>query len=108
MIRENTEGLYTGAGGFLKKGTPDEIAIQESINTRKGVERCLRYAFEYCRKRNKKKELLLCGKTNVLTYAFDLWERTFHELAQEYTDIKIQYAHVDATLHVDGKESRVV
>jgi len=97
VVRENTEGLYTGAGGFLKKGTPDEIAIQESINTRKGVERCLRYAFEYCRKRNKKKELLLCGKTNVLTYAFDLWERTFHELAQEYKDIKIQYAHVDAT-----------
>ncbi|CAD7778222.1 MAG: 3-isopropylmalate dehydrogenase [Candidatus Methanoperedenaceae archaeon GB50] len=97
VIRENTEGLYTGAGGFLKKGTPDEIAIQESINTRKGVERCLRYAFEYCRKRNKKKELLLCGKTNVLTYAFDLWERVFHELAQEYRDIKIQYAHVDAT-----------
>ena len=97
VVRENTEGLYTGAGGFLKKGTPDEIAIQESINTRKGVERCLRYAFEYCRKRNKKKELLLCGKTNVLTYAFDLWERVFHELAQEYKDIKIQYAHVDAT-----------
>jgi len=97
VVRENTEGLYTGAGGFLKKGTLDEIAIQESINTRKGVERCLRYAFEYCRKRNKKKELLLCGKTNVLTYAFDLWERAFHELAQEYKDIKIQYAHVDAT-----------
>src|SRR5690606_41156880 len=72
VVRENTEGLYTGSGGFLKKGTPDETAIQVSINTRKGVERCIRFAFEYCRKRNKKKRLTLCGKTNVLTYAFDL------------------------------------
>jgi len=61
----------------LKKGTPDEVAIQESINTRKGVERCIRFAFEYCRKRNKAKKLTLCGKTNVLTFAFDLWERHF-------------------------------
>jgi 3-isopropylmalate dehydrogenase len=97
VVRENTEGLYTGSGGFLKKGTPDEIAIQESINTRKGVERCLRFAFEYGRKRNKKKRLTLCGKTNVLTYAFDLWERTFHEVAKEYPDITTDYAHVDAT-----------
>jgi 3-isopropylmalate dehydrogenase len=96
VVRENTEGLYSGAGGFLKKGTPDEVAIQVSINTRKGVERCLRYAFNYCRKRDKKRQLLLCGKTNVLTYAFDLWERTFFELAKEYKDIKISYAHVDA------------
>lgn len=96
VIRENTEGLYAGAGGFLKKGTPDEIAIQESINTRKGVERCIRFAFEYCRKRNKKKKLTLCGKTNVLTYAFDLWERVFHEIAKEYPDIQTDYAHVDA------------
>jgi 3-isopropylmalate dehydrogenase len=97
VVRENTEGLYTGAGGFLKKGTPDEVAIQESINTRKGVERCLRFAFEYTRKRNKKKRLTLCGKTNVLTYAFDLWERVFYELAKEYPDIQTDYAHVDAT-----------
>lgn len=97
VVRENTEGLYTGSGGFLKKGTPDETAIQVSINTRKGVERCLRFAFEYCRKRNKKKRLTLCGKTNVLTYAFDLWERTFHEVAKEYPDITTDYAHVDAT-----------
>ncbi len=97
VVRENTEGLYCGAGGFLKKGTPDEVAVQESINTRKGVERCLRYAFEYCRKRNQDKTLTLCGKTNVLTFAFDLWERTFEELAKEYTDIKTDYAHVDAT-----------
>lgn len=97
VVRENTEGLYTGAGGTLKKGTLDEVAVQESINTRKGVERCLRYAFEYCRKRNKRKKLTLCGKTNVLTYAFDLWERTFYEVAKDYPDITTDYAHVDAT-----------
>jgi 3-isopropylmalate dehydrogenase len=96
VVRENTEGIYTGAGGFLKKGTPDEIAVQESINTRRGVERCIRYAFEYCRKRRKEKKLTLCGKTNVLTFAFDLWERTFHEVAKEFPDIKTDYAHVDA------------
>ncbi len=97
VVRENTEGLYTGSGGFFKKGTPDEIAIQESVNTRKGVERCLRFAFEVARKRNKKKMVTLCGKTNVLTYAFDLWERVFYEVAREYPDIKTDYAHVDAT-----------
>jgi 3-isopropylmalate dehydrogenase len=96
VVRENTEGLYSGAGGFHKKGTPDEVAIQESVNTRKGVERCIRYAFEYCRKRNKRKKLTLCGKTNVLTYAFDLWERTFNDIAKEYPDIEIDYANVDA------------
>jgi len=96
VIRENTEGLYAGAGGVLKKGTPDEVAVQESINTRKGVERCIRYAFEYCKKRNKAKKLTLCGKTNVLTFAFDLWERVFYEVAKEYPDIKADYAHVDA------------
>ncbi len=97
VVRENTEGLYAGAGGVLKKGTKDEVAVQESINTRKGVERCIRYAFEYCKKRNKKKQLTLVGKTNVLTFAFDLWERTFKEVAKEYPDIKTDYAHVDAT-----------
>jgi 3-isopropylmalate dehydrogenase len=98
VVRENTEGLYTGSGGFLKKGTPDEVAIQTSINTRKGVERCLRFAFELTRNRNRKKTLTLCGKTNVLTYAFDLWERAFHEIgARDYPDIKREYAHVDAT-----------
>ena len=97
VVRENSEGLYVGAGGVLKKGTPDEVAIQESINTRKGVERCIRYAFDYCRKRNKKKKVTLCGKTNVLTYAFDLWERVFYEVAKEYPDIQPDYAHVDAT-----------
>ncbi|MGW8287787.1 MAG: 3-isopropylmalate dehydrogenase [Desulfobulbales bacterium] len=96
VVRENTEGLYAGAGGVLKKGTPDEVAVQESINTRKGVERCIRFAFEYARKRDKRKQVTLCGKTNVLTYAFDLWERTFYEVAKEYPDIKTDYAHVDA------------
>ncbi len=96
VVRENTEGLYVGAGGFLKKGTPDEVAIQESINTRQGVERCIRFAFDFCRKRNSKKELTLCGKTNVLTYAHDLWERVFYEVAADYPDIKTSYAHVDA------------
>jgi len=96
VVRENTEGLYTGTGGFLKKGTKDEVAIQVSTNTRKGVERCIRYAFEYCKKRNKKKQLTLVGKTNVLTYAFDLWDRAFHEVAKEYPDIKTDYNHVDA------------
>ena len=97
VVRENTEGIYTGAGGFVKKGTPDEIAVQESVNTRKGVERCLRYAFEYTRRRNKTRTLTLCGKTNVLTYAFDLWERAFHEVGEaDYGDIRRDYAHVDA------------
>lgn len=112
VIRENNEGLYAGAGGFLFRGTPQEVAVQESINTRFGVERCLRYAFEFARKRHasspwrglkpeeraegKRAQLTLCGKTNVLTYAFDLWERAFHELGQEYPDVKRDYAHVDA------------
>jgi 3-isopropylmalate dehydrogenase len=99
VVRENTEGLYSGAGGTFKKGTPDEIAVQESINTRKGVDRCLRYAFELTRKRDREKTLTLCGKTNVLTFAFDLWERAFHEIGEtEYPDIKRDYAHVDATV----------
>ena len=98
VVRENTEGLYASTGGYLKKGTPDEIATQVSVNTRKGVERCLRYAFEYTKKRNKRKQLTLVGKTNVLTFAFDLWERAFHEIGQkDYSDIKREYAHVDAT-----------
>jgi 3-isopropylmalate dehydrogenase len=97
VVRENTEGLYTGAGGVLRKGTPNEVAVQESINTRMGVERCIRYAFEACRKRAKRNKLTLCGKTNVLTFAFDLWERTFYEVAKEYPGVQTDYAHVDAT-----------
>ncbi|MGQ9507769.1 MAG: 3-isopropylmalate dehydrogenase [Thermodesulfobacteriota bacterium] len=96
VIRENTEGAYIGAGGFFKKGTPDEIAIQEAIHTRKGVERCIRFAFDYCRKRNKERKVTLCGKTNVLTYAFDLWERVFNEVSKEFEEIETNYAHVDA------------
>ncbi len=96
VVRENTEGLYCGTGGFLKKGTKDEVAIQDMINTRKGVERCIRYAFEYTRKRNRAKKLTLCAKTNVLTYAHDLWDRTFREVAAEHPDITSDYAHVDA------------
>jgi len=96
VVRENTEGLYKGMGEFRDKGTPDEIAIQISYNTRKGIERCIRYAFEFARKRNKKKKLTLCGKTNVLTYAWDLWRRVFNEVAKEYPDIETDYAHVDA------------
>ncbi|MBC8553784.1 MAG: 3-isopropylmalate dehydrogenase [Candidatus Brocadiales bacterium] len=97
VVRENNEGLYAGIGGFLKKGTSEEVAIQEMINTRPGVERCIRYAFEYTRKRGKRKQLLLCAKTNVLTYAHDLWWRVFNEVGEEYSDIKREYAHVDAT-----------
>jgi len=97
VVRENTEGLYLGIGGFMKKGTADEVAVQEMVNTRKGVERCIRYAFEYAKKRNKGMMLTLVAKTNVLTYAHDLWERAFYEVAKEYPGIKPDYAHVDAT-----------
>jgi 3-isopropylmalate dehydrogenase len=94
VVRENTEDLYIGAGGFLRKDTPQEVAMQEMIATR---ERCIRYAFEYTRKRNKGKKLTLCAKTNVLIFAHDLWWRAFQEVAKEYPDIKTDYAHVDAT-----------
>lgn len=97
VVRENTEGLYCGAGGFSRKDTVDEVAIQESINTFKGVERCIRFAFEVAKRRNKRKRVTLCGKTNVLTFAFDLWERTFYKVAADYPDIATDYAHVDAT-----------
>ncbi len=96
VVRENSEGLYAGAGGSLFKDTPQEVAIQESINTRFGVERCVRFAYEYARKYSRRKQLTLCGKTNVLTHAFDLWQRTFNDVGREYTDIKTDYAHVDA------------
>lgn len=97
VVRENNEGLYVGEGEFIKKGTPDEVAVQVSRNTRRGVDRCLKYAFEFTKKRNKRKNLTLVGKTNVLTYAFDLWDRAFQEMAKSYPDIKTDYAHVDAT-----------
>ncbi len=98
VVRENTGDLYTGTGGFSMKGTPHEVAIQTSVYTRHQVDRCLRYAFELARARGKKKTLALCGKTNVLTYVYDLWERAFHEMGErEFPDIKREYYHVDAT-----------
>jgi len=96
VVRENTEGLYLGVGGFTKKGTPDEVAVQEMINTRKGVERCIRYAFELTKRRKKRMRLTLCDKANVLTYAHDLWRRTFKEVGEEYPQIEKDYALVDA------------
>jgi 3-isopropylmalate dehydrogenase len=96
IVRENTEGLYTGMGGLQYKGTPHEVATQIMCNTRRGVERCVRFAFEHCRRRNRRKLLTLVYKTNVLTYTGDLWTRTFQEVAKEYPDIKTDYNHVDA------------
>jgi 3-isopropylmalate dehydrogenase len=97
VVRENNEGLYTGSGGTLKKGTPEEVAVQTAIQSRVGCDRCLKFAFELTRKRNRAKTLTLVGKTNVLTYEFDLWERAFHEMGQkDYPDIKRDYNHVDA------------
>jgi len=98
VVRENSGGAYTGVGGATMRGTPHEVAEQAMIYTRFQVDRCLKFAFEYARKRNKKKTLALSGKTNVLTYVFDLWERAFHEMGQkQYADIKRDYYHVDAT-----------
>ncbi len=114
VVRENTGGLYTGMGGFTMKGTPNEVAIQTMAYSRFQVERCLRYAFEQVYKRHSKEnpwkglsqkdlddgkigQLTLCGKTNVLTYVYDLWERAMHEIAPEYPEAKVDYCHVDAT-----------
>jgi len=96
VIRENTEGLYAGMGGFQYKGTSSEVATQIMCNTRMGVERSIRYAFEVCRRRDDKKLLTLVGKRNVLTFAHDLWYRAFMEIAPEYPDITPDYNHVDA------------
>ncbi len=96
VVRENTEGLYTGMGGVQYKDTPHEVATQIMCNTRHGVERAIRYAFELCRRRNDKKLLTLVAKTNVLTFAHDLWWRAFNEVAAEYADIETDYNHVDA------------
>jgi 3-isopropylmalate dehydrogenase len=95
VIRENTEGVYAGEGGFLRKGTPHEVATQGSVNTRMGVERCIRYAFELARSRPRK-HLTLVHKTNVLTFAGDLWQRAFDAVALEYPDVTTMYNHVDA------------
>jgi 3-isopropylmalate dehydrogenase len=112
VVRENNEDLYVGAGGFTRKGTPEEVAIQTSINTRAGVERCVRYAFELARRRaaarpfrglsksdldsGRRGQVTLVAKTNVLTFAHDLWMRTFEEVAAAYPEIKADYNHVDA------------
>lgn len=98
VVRENTEDMYAGVGGFLKKHTADEVATQTAIYTRKGCERCIRWAFEFTRKRNnpKGKRLTLVAKTNVLTYGHDLWWRTFQDVAKEYSDVEADYNHVDA------------
>ncbi len=95
VIRENTEGTYAGEGGFLRKNTSHEVATQGSVNTRLGVERCIRYAFELAAKRERK-HLTLVHKTNVLTFSGDLWERTFNEISQEFPQIDTDYNHVDA------------
>ena len=95
VIRENTEGPYVGEGGVLRKGTPHEVATQGSVNTRMGVERCVRYAFELASARPRR-HLTLVHKTNVLTFAGDLWQRTFDEVAAEFPDVATAYHHVDA------------
>jgi 3-isopropylmalate dehydrogenase len=98
VVRENTGGIYTGVGGFSMKDTPNEVAVQSMLYSYAQVERCLRFAFEYTRRRDRKKTLALCGKTNVLTYVYDLWERIFHSLGEsDFSDIKREYYHVDAT-----------
>ena len=101
VIRENTEGVYTDAGGVFKQGTPDEIAIQEDINTRKGVERIIRYAFEYCERHTKidgsaRGRVLMCDKSNAMTHAGGLWQRVFKEVGAEYPQIAAQHMYVDA------------
>jgi 3-isopropylmalate dehydrogenase len=95
VVRENTEGVYAGEGGFLRHGTPHEIATQGSVNTRFGVERCVRYAFDVARARDRK-HVTLVHKTNVLAFAGDLWDRAFHAVAAEHPDIETGYHHVDA------------
>jgi 3-isopropylmalate dehydrogenase len=98
VVRENSGGIYTGTGGITMKGTPHEVAVQSMVYTRFQVERCIRYAFELTRKRNKRNTLALVGKTNVLTFVYDLWERTFHEIGEkEFPEIRRDYYHVDAT-----------
>ena len=94
VVRENTEGTYAGEGGFLRKGTPAEVATQGSVNTRLGVERCVRYAFELAATRNN--HLTLVHKTNVLTFAGDLWQRTFDLVAADFPAVETAYNHVDA------------
>jgi 3-isopropylmalate dehydrogenase len=95
IFRENTEGLYVGMGGIFKRGTADEIALQEDVNTRKGVERIIRHAFEHAR-RTGRKRVLMSDKSNALTYGHDLWQRTFRQVAPEYEGIEASHMYVDA------------
>ena len=96
FVRENSEGMYLGRGSFEAKDTPDEVAIQESVNTRRGIERCVRFAFEYARRPERRRHVTLVHKTNVLNFAGDLWRRTFDAVAEEYADVTTAYVHVDA------------
>ncbi|HEY3997272.1 MAG TPA: 3-isopropylmalate dehydrogenase [Candidatus Xenobia bacterium] len=95
VVRENTEDIYLGVGGFVRQGTPDEIAIMDVVYTRRGVERIIRYAFELCRARNRRKKLTLVDKANAIK-AHDLWRRTFAEVGKEYPDVTTDAAYVDA------------
>ncbi|MFB3737627.1 MAG: 3-isopropylmalate dehydrogenase [Candidatus Velamenicoccus archaeovorus] len=96
VVRENSEGLYSGAGGFHRKGTPYEVAVQESINTRHGVERIVRFAFAYAMRPDRRRKVTLVHKTNVLTFAGDLYQRVVDEVARGYPDVTTDYVHVDA------------
>ncbi|HLK32847.1 MAG TPA: 3-isopropylmalate dehydrogenase [Terriglobales bacterium] len=99
IIRENTEGLYVDVGGVFKQGTPDEIAVQEDVNTRRGVERVIRYAFEYARthaRTGRQPKLLMADKANVMIYAHGLWQRVFKEIAKQFSDVKAEHMYVDA------------
>ena len=107
VVRENTEGSYAGEGGFLRKGTPAEVATQGSVNTRMGVERCVRFAFDLAARSAPRRHLTLVHKTNVLTFAGDLWQRTFEEVAAEHPDVETDYCHVDAAcIHLVEKPDR--
>ncbi len=106
VIRENTEGAYAGEGGFLRKGTPHEIATQGSVNTRMGVERCIRYAFDRAM-RSERRQLHLIHKKNVLTFAGDLWQRTFDAVAEEHPQVSTGYDHIDAAcIHLVERPER--
>ena len=107
IVRENTEGLYCQNGGFLYKNTPHEVANQIEVTTRHGVERAIRYAFEYAKQFNRKK-VTLVAKTNVLRYAHNLWMRAFEEVKKEYAGIETDYHHVDACTHVHGDQAEDV
>jgi 3-isopropylmalate dehydrogenase len=96
VVRENSEGLYSGAGGFHRKGTSEEVAVQESINTRRGVERIVRYAFDLAMTPERRRKVTLVHKTNVLTFAGDLYQRVVDEVAREYPEVERDYVHVDA------------